>query len=91
MISNFSEYEVCDPKYFTAQVCSQYPFWQPCGCPLRAGGYALRDVQVALPDIGVLKSVVAVSIFAVYIIKQVIRVNQSFVIMPTLSLGHLIK
>ncbi len=59
----FSEYAVCEPQYFSAQVCSQYPFWQPCGCPLKAGGYALRDVQVALPDIGVLKSVVAVSTF----------------------------
>jgi hypothetical protein len=62
-ITYFSEYNVCEPQYFTAQVCSQYPFWQPCGCPLKAGGYALRDVQVALPEIGVLKSVVAVSKF----------------------------
>jgi hypothetical protein len=57
----FSEYQVCDAKYFTREVCSQYPAWQPCGCPLKAGGYALNDVKVALPDIGLLKPIVVVS------------------------------
>lgn len=57
----FSEYEVCDNKYFTKELCAQYPSFQQCGCPLKAGGYALKDVNVDLPDIGVLKPIVAVS------------------------------
>jgi len=32
-----------------------------CGCPLKAGGYALKDIKYALPDLGVLGAVMAVS------------------------------
>ncbi len=59
--SNFSEYEVCKPEYFTKALCAQYPSWQHCGCPLKAGGYALKDIKYALPDLGVLGVVMAVS------------------------------
>jgi hypothetical protein len=59
----FSEYEVCKPSYFTKEICAQYPSWQQCGCPLRAGGYNLKNIKYDLPDLGVLGAVMAVSIF----------------------------
>jgi len=62
----FSEYEVCKPEYFTKALCAQYPSWQHCGCPLKAGGYALKDIKYALPDLGVLGAVMAVSTICFY-------------------------
>jgi hypothetical protein len=58
----FSEYEVCKPEFFTKALCAQYPSWQQCGCPLKAGGYELKNIKYPLPDLGVLGAVVAVSI-----------------------------
>jgi hypothetical protein len=42
-------------------LCAQYPSWKHCGCPLKAGGYALKDIKYNLPDLGVLGAVMAVS------------------------------
>jgi len=42
-------------------VCAQYPSWQQCGCPLRAGEYALKSIKYPLPDLGVLGPIVSVS------------------------------
>ena len=61
--SLYSEYPVCESKYFTQALCGQYPSWQQCGCPLRAGEVHLKNIQYTLPDLGVLGAVVAVSIF----------------------------
>jgi hypothetical protein len=58
-----SEYEVCLPEYFTKElgVCDQYPSFQPCGCPLKAGEVHLKDIEYPLPDLGDWASVVSVS------------------------------
>ena len=57
-----SEYEVCNPQYFSKQICNQYPSWQQCGCPLRAGEVHLKNVKYSLPDLGPIGTVMAVSI-----------------------------
>jgi hypothetical protein len=59
----FSEYEVCAPEYFTKELCGQYPSWQQCGCPLRAGEVHLKNIQYPLPALGALGAVVAVSYY----------------------------
>ena len=56
-----SEYEVCAPEYFTKELCGQYPSWQQCGCPLRAGEVQLKNIKYPLPALGALGAVVAVS------------------------------
>ena len=58
--SLYSEYPVCESKYFTKALCGQYPSWQQCGCPLRAGEVHLKNIQYTLPDLGVLGAVVKV-------------------------------
>jgi hypothetical protein len=57
----YSEYEVCNPHYFSKAICGQYPSWQQCGCPLRAGEVHLKNVKYDLPDLGLLGDVMAVS------------------------------
>ena len=57
----YSEYDICDSKYFTKEVCAQYPSWQHCGCPWKAGEVHLKNIKYPLPNIGVLAGVVAVS------------------------------
>ena len=61
VIFSNSEYEVCSSKYFTKELCAQYPSWQQCGCPLKAGEVHLKNIKTPLPDLGVLGAVVAVS------------------------------
>ena len=61
-----SEYDVCSPQYFTKELCAQYPSWQPCGCPLKAGEVQLKNIKTPLPDLGVLGPVVAVSNCEIY-------------------------
>jgi hypothetical protein len=63
-VFNYSEYEVCLPEYFTKElgVCKQYPSFQPCGCPLKAGEVHLKDIEYPLPDLGDWASVIAVSL-----------------------------
>ena len=62
-VSFSSLYEVCSADTFspTLGVCNQYPFFQQCGCPLRAGEVALRDIEYPLPALGALAPVVTVS------------------------------
>jgi hypothetical protein len=59
----FSEYAVCEPHYFSKELCAQYPSWQQCGCPLRAGEVKLENIKYNLPDLGVLGAVMAVRSF----------------------------
>ena len=61
--SLYSEYPVCESKYFTQALCGQYPSWQQCGCPLKAGEVNLQNIKYNLPDLGVLGAVMAVRLF----------------------------
>jgi hypothetical protein len=66
-INNFySEYDVCDPKTFTKELCAQYPSWQQCGCPLRAGEVKL-NFNYPLPDLGVMGTIMAVSMLIILV------------------------
>ena len=58
-----SEYEVCKPEYFIKElgVCDQYPDFQSCGCPFKAGEVKLTDIDYPLPDLGDWAPIVAVS------------------------------
>ena len=56
----YSDYEVCAPQWFTKELCAQFPSWQQCGCPLKAGEVHLKDLQYPLPDLGILGPVVKV-------------------------------
>jgi len=43
-------------------LCPSFPEGQPCGCPLKAGDFDLKDVNLAVPDFGpILGPLMAVS------------------------------
>ena len=60
-----SVYEVCAAETFSPSlgVCKQYPSFQECGCPLKAGEVSLKDIEYPLPALGALAAVVTVNIF----------------------------
>ena len=64
-----SLYDVCSPETFSPAlgVCNQYPAFQQCGCPLRAGEVALKDIEYPLPALGALATIVTVSNLGMYI------------------------
>lgn len=66
-----SVYEVCSAEYFTKElgVCAQYPSWQSCACPFKAGEVKLTDIDYPLPSLGDWASVIAVSNFKPNIIN----------------------
>jgi len=65
-LTPFSPYDICETIVNMGDsICPSFPEGQPCGCPLLAGDFDLKNVELAVPDFGpILGPLMAVSILS---------------------------
>ena len=70
-----SPYDICETIVNMGDsICPSFPEGQPCGCPLLAGDFDLKNVELAVPDFGpILGPLMAVSIVVYFFDQHIIK------------------